>query len=301
MSALEVTFELLVVLLKTLGTVCVAIFRSIIPEPLKSVREKVILVTGSGGGLGRQIAQKLALLGARVVLVDVDEVRNNETLQNIKQMQCKAYAYTCDVSNENQVEELADKVFREVGDVDILINNAGVLPGKPLLELTNKQIKKTLDINTLAHMWTIRQFLPRMLERGEGHIVAISSVAGILGCSYLVDYCASKYAVIGLMAALQEELYEMGRDEQIQLTVICPSTMDTGLVQNPKTRFPSMLPILNVDKASDIIINSILRNKRLVVIPTIAHVIYKIANLFPPQVPLLLQRFLGYTIDPNMK
>ncbi|GFQ77935.1 uncharacterized protein TNCT_105531, partial [Trichonephila clavata] len=73
MSALEVTFELLVVLLKTLGTVCVAIFRYIIPEPLKSVREKVILVTGSGGGLGRQIAQKLALLGARVVLVDVDE------------------------------------------------------------------------------------------------------------------------------------------------------------------------------------------------------------------------------------
>ncbi|GFU00325.1 uncharacterized protein NPIL_661531 [Nephila pilipes] len=103
------------------------------------------------------------------------------------------------------------------------------------------------------------------------------------------------------MSALEEELYEMGRDEQIQLTVICPSTMDTGLVQNPKTRFPSMLPILDVDKASDIIINSILRNKRLVVIPTIAHVIYKIANLFPPQVPLLLQRFLGYTIDPNIK
>ncbi|GFU86665.1 uncharacterized protein TNCV_2880851 [Trichonephila clavipes] len=75
MSALEVTFELLVVLLKTIGTVCVAIFRCIIPEPLKSVREKVILVTGSGGGLGRQLAQKLALLGARVVLVDVDEVR----------------------------------------------------------------------------------------------------------------------------------------------------------------------------------------------------------------------------------
>ncbi|GFS89312.1 uncharacterized protein NPIL_112761 [Nephila pilipes] len=74
MSALEVTFELLVVLIKTLGTVCVSIFRCIIPEPLKSVRERVILVTGSAGGLGRQIAQKLALLGARVVLVDVDEV-----------------------------------------------------------------------------------------------------------------------------------------------------------------------------------------------------------------------------------
>ncbi|GBO37383.1 hypothetical protein AVEN_148824-1 [Araneus ventricosus] len=67
-------------------------------------------------------------------------------------MQCKAYAYTCDVSNENQVEALADKVYREVGDVDILINNAGVLPGKPLLELTNAQIKKTFAVNSMSHM-----------------------------------------------------------------------------------------------------------------------------------------------------
>ncbi|GBN79330.1 Short-chain dehydrogenase/reductase family 16C member 6 [Araneus ventricosus] len=103
-------------------------------------------------------------------------------------MQCKAYAYTCDVSNENQVEALADKVYREVGDVDILINNAGVLPGKPLLELTNAQIKKTFAVNSMSHMWMVRQFLPRMLDRGEGHIAAIASVAGILGCSYLVDY-----------------------------------------------------------------------------------------------------------------
>ncbi|GIY19957.1 hypothetical protein CDAR_583731 [Caerostris darwini] len=301
MSVWEIIFEFLVVLVKTFGVIGLALFRWVIPEPFKCVREKVILVTGSAGGLGRQIAQKFALLGAKVVLVDIDETRNNETLQNIKQMQAKAFAYTCDVSNENQVEELADKVHREVGDVDILINNAGVLPGRPLLELTNAQIKKTLNINTLAHMWMIRQFLPRMLDRGEGHIVAISSIAGILGCPYLVDYCASKHAVIGIMSALQEELSEIGREEQIQLTVICPSTMNTGLVQYPKTRFPSLLPILDVDKASDIVVTSILRNKRLVVIPTVVHVIYKFVNIFPPQVPLLLQRFLGYTIDPNVK
>ncbi|XP_015906214.1 protein dhs-3 [Parasteatoda tepidariorum] len=301
MSYLEVTFELIGVILHSIAVAFVALFRCIIPEPLKSVREKVILVTGSGGVLGRQIAQKFALLGARLVLVDLNEVHNNETLHNIKQMQCKAYAYTCDVSNENQVEELADKVRRDVGDVDILINNAGVLPGKPLLELSSSQIKKTLEINTLAHFWTIRQFLPRMLERGEGHLVAIASVAGMLGSAYLVDYCASKYAVVGLMSALKEELYEMGREDQIEMTVICPTTINTGLVQKPKTRFPSVLPILEPDKVSDVVVNSVLRNKRFVVIPTFAHVIYKISNLFPPQVPLLLQRFFGYTLDPNVK
>lgn len=68
-------------------------------------------------------------------------------------MQCKAYAYTCDISNENQVEELGRKVRKEVGDVEILINNAGILYAKPLLELSNEQVKKTLQVNTLAHFW----------------------------------------------------------------------------------------------------------------------------------------------------
>ncbi|KAG8184083.1 hypothetical protein JTE90_025393 [Oedothorax gibbosus] len=301
MRPTEVLFEFIVVLLQTIGVVLVSVFRTIIPEPLKSVKGKVVLVTGAAGGLGRLVAQKLALLGAKVVLVDVDEVRNEETLQSIVQMQCKAHAYTCDVSNEVQVEDLAARVFREVGPVDILLNNAGVLPGKPLLEESPGMIRKTLEVNTLAHMWMIRSFLPTMLDRGEGQIVAISSVAGILGCAYLVDYCASKHAVVGIMSALREELAEMGREEQIKLTVVCPSTMNTGLVQKPRTRFPSFLPILDVEHVSDIVVKSILRDKRMVVIPTVAHAIYKVANLFPPQVPLLLQRFLGYTLDPNVK
>lgn len=74
-------------------------------------------------------------------------------MQKIKAVQCKGYAYTCDISNENQVEELHDKITRDVGDVDILINNAGILPGKPIMELSNEQIKKTFKINTLAHFW----------------------------------------------------------------------------------------------------------------------------------------------------
>lgn len=301
MAALEDIAEFFGLLLKTVFAVLVAIYRCIIPVPLKSVREKVILVTGAGSGLGRLLAQKFALLGARVVLVDVDETRNNDTLQTLKQMQCKAHAYTCDISNENQVEELGDKVTRDVGSVDILINNAGVMSAKPLMELSNEQIKRTLQINTLSHFWTIRQFLPRMLENGEGHIVAIASAAGMIGCSNLVDYCASKHAVMGLMSALREELSDTGKEDFIQLTVICPGTMNTGMVESPKTRFPSILPILNVEDVSDKVVKAVLQNKRILVIPTIVHVIYKVANLFPLEVPMDLQRYLGYSIDPNKK
>jgi len=299
MSVLADILEFSVVLLKAVWIVLVSIYRCIIPISLKSVREKAILITGAGHGLGKLLAQKFALLGAKVILVDIDEARNNETLQSIRQMQCKAFAYTCDISNENQVEELGDRVSREVGNVDILINNAGVMAAKSLMDLTSEQIRRTITINTLSHFWTIRQFLPRMLDCGEGHIVAISSVAGILGCANLVDYCASKHAVVGLMSALQEELAETGKEDFIHLTTICPSTMNTGMVQNPKTRFPSLLPILDVEHVSEKVIRAVLQNKRLVVIPTFAHVVHKVANLFPPQVVLQVQRFFGYTIDPN--
>ncbi|XP_054713216.1 short-chain dehydrogenase/reductase family 16C member 6-like [Uloborus diversus] len=301
MGWVEDVRDFLFVLLQSIWAVCTSVFWAIVPQPLKSVKGKVVLITGTGSGLGRLLAVKFAQLDAVIVLVDVQEVKNNETFETIKNMDRKAFAYTCDVSNENQVENLAAKVFREVGKVDIIINNAGILPGKPFLELSNSQIRKTLEVNTLAHFWMIRKFLPHMLERGEGHIVAVASIAGILGSSYLVDYCASKYAVVGMMSALREELYETGKEELINLTVICPSTMNTGLVQKPKTRFPKILPVLDVDQVSDIAVKAVLTNKPLVVIPTVAHVIFKIANLFPVQVPLKLQRFFEYSLDPNVK
>lgn len=93
-----------------------------------------------------------------------------------------------------------------MGDVDILINNAGIVSGKKLLDNNIKLIEKTIAVNTTSHTYTIREFLPKMIEKKSGHVVTIASISGMFGVCGLVDYCASKFGAIGLDEALRMEL-----------------------------------------------------------------------------------------------
>ncbi|KAH7933465.1 hypothetical protein HPB49_012907 [Dermacentor silvarum] len=178
-----------------------------------------------------------------------------------------AHAYQCDVSDEKQVRELARRVSQEVGPVAILVNNAAVTQCQPLLTLKPEQIRRTLDVNLLSHFWMIQEFLPGMLVQKEGHIVAMSSIAGYVGTGYLTDYCASKFAVRGLMCALNEELYQLGLLDKIKLTTVCPMAINTGMFKEPKSRFPWLAPILETQAVADRTMDAILREELEVVIP----------------------------------
>jgi short-subunit dehydrogenase len=112
-----------------------------------------------------------------------------------------------DVSNREQVFEVASRVSSEVGDVSILIQNAGVLVTREMLLQTENEIKKLFDINVLAIVWITQAFLPKMIENDKGHIVGICSVGGIIATRNIVPYCASKFAVRGSMEGISSELY----------------------------------------------------------------------------------------------
>lgn len=105
---------------------------------------------------------------------------------------------------------MADKILHEVGHVSIIVNNAGIMPTHSFIErsFNAEEIRKLFDVNVMAHFWILQAFLPHMLSKRRGHIVAISSMAGICGLTNLVPYCATKFAVRGLMEALHEELRE---------------------------------------------------------------------------------------------
>ncbi|KAH6924312.1 hypothetical protein HPB50_015137 [Hyalomma asiaticum] len=113
----------------------------------------------------------------------------------------------------------------------------------------------------------IQEFLPGMLVQKEGHIVAMSSIAGYVGTGYLTDYCASKFAVRGLMCALDEELYQLGLLDKIKLTTVCPMAINTGMFKEPKSRFPWLAPILETRAVADRTLDAILREQLEVVIP----------------------------------
>ena len=135
------------------------------------------------------------------------------------------------------------------------MNNAGVVSGKPLLELTDEQIEQTLRVNALAPFWVTRAFLPGMLQRGSGHVVTIASAAGLIGTPRQTDYAASKHAAVGFAEALRFELKRSSPG--VKTTLVCPFYVDTGMFAGVKTRFPQLLPILKLDDVVGAIVKAI--------------------------------------------
>lgn len=160
----------------------------------KNIRGQNVLITGAGHGLGRELAHKLADEGANLVLVDINEANNEKVYQEIaskfrnKSSKPKVFAYLADIREETKVAQLAKQVQNDLGDIDILINNAGIVQCLPFLELSPTLVERTFQVNTLAHVWTVRHFLPNMIKNKRGHVVAISSIAGLLASKYLADY-----------------------------------------------------------------------------------------------------------------
>jgi all-trans-retinol dehydrogenase (NAD+) len=227
--------------------------------------DKKVLITGAGSGIGRLLAERIAAQGARVILWDIDEAALAEVSREIEGRGQMVASYRCDLADAAAVEATASRVLDDWGAVDVLINNAGIVTGKPILEPADEEIRRTFAVNTLAHFWTVRAFLPGMLERGGGHIVTIASAGGLVAAPRLTDYSASKFAAVGFDEALRLEL--AGAGHQIETTVVCPYYVGTGMFEGVKTRFPWLLPILEPEYVADRIVKAIRKNRRRLLMP----------------------------------
>ncbi|GAB1866596.1 NADP-retinol dehydrogenase [Camponotus japonicus] len=256
--------DVLLLILKILYYICESVYKFFVPTEEKSVVGEIVLITGAGHGIGKELALRYASLGATVVCWDLNQEANEETLSEIKKTgTTAAYAYQCDVSEREQVLSVAEKVKKEVGDVTILVNNAGIMPCHAFLDHTTDEIKRIFDINVLAHFWMLQAFLPSMIEKNHGHVVALSSLAGIGGLPNLVPYCASKFAVRGLMESISEELRIATKGKSlIKFTTIYPYMVDTGLCKKPKIRFPNAMPLVSPGQTASQIIRAQRRDYR---------------------------------------
>lgn len=151
-TVVEVVRGLVIVsVLSVIGAV-----RALVPcgwLPRKSVKGDIVLITGSGSGIGRMLAERFAALGSTLVLWDINTEGNEETARLVKKLGADAHTYTVDLGNRNDVQRLAEQVKRDVGDVDILINNAGIVTGKRFLDCPDYLIEKTVEVNTNSHFW----------------------------------------------------------------------------------------------------------------------------------------------------
>ncbi|HEY7699722.1 MAG TPA: SDR family oxidoreductase, partial [Vicinamibacteria bacterium] len=227
-----------------------------------------VLVTGAASGLGRRLALSIARRKGILVLWDLNREGLEKVAGEIRELGSKAETAVVDVSNREAVYEASR---RSHGAIDVLINNAGVVSGKGLLEIPDEKIERTFAVNTLSLFWTVKAFLPGMIERGRGHVVTIASAAGLIGVPKLSDYGASKWAAVGFDESLRMELRKLS--PAIRTTVVCPYYIRTGLFEGARSRFPWLLPILDEEEASERILRAIERDDKKVVMPAMVRTI----------------------------
>jgi all-trans-retinol dehydrogenase (NAD+) len=138
-------------------------------------------------------------------------------------------------SSQELVYSTAKKVTADLGDCTILINNAGIVTGKSILDVEDSKASLTLGVNTESHFWTVKAFLPHMIATDNGHIVTIASAAGLVGVAGLCDYCASKFGARGFNEALRLELRKM-KKYNVHTLSVCPYFINTGMFDGVKTR-----------------------------------------------------------------
>ena len=223
------------------------------------------LITGAASGLGRLLATRLANAGTRLVLWDIDPAGLEQVQAELSAAGHEVDVYACDLANREEIAAVAAQTLAESGPIDILINNAGIVSGKGLLDLSDRDIEQTFQVNTLALFWTVRAFLPSMLERDSGHLVTVASAAGIAGTAKLTDYCSSKFAAVGFDESLRLELRR--QDSKVITTVVCPFYIDTGMFDGVKTRFSWLLPILKPEVVAERIVDAIQKDRRRLVMP----------------------------------
>jgi all-trans-retinol dehydrogenase (NAD+) len=247
---------------------------------MRSVKDKCVLVTGAASGIGRLMALDFAGRGARVAVWDLNAGALGELESQARGKGLSVRGMVCDISDRRMVYRQAEALAAEMGPVDILINNAGVVSGSTLLETPDEKVLKTIEVNVLAPFWTCKAFLPSMLERNTGHIVNIASAAGIIGVTGLADYSASKFAVFGFDESIRMELRR--RKSAVRTTVVCPFFIDTGMFRGVRTRFPLLLPILKSEYAARRIVAAVLKNKKRLIMPAFVYSVFLLRLLPVP-------------------
>lgn len=197
---------------------------------MSSFRGKLALITGASSGIGEALALALAAEGAQLILSARDEPRLAQVRARCEALGARVEVYTAEVSNEAQMQAMADAIHARHAALDILINNAGVVMGGLCWQVEAADWRRLHEINVMGVVHAIRAFVPRMVARRSGHVVNMASVSGYIGAPGMATYSASKFAVMGLTESLRRELRRHG----VGVTAVCPGFVKTPIQSKVK-------------------------------------------------------------------
>jgi NAD(P)-dependent dehydrogenase (short-subunit alcohol dehydrogenase family) len=247
------------------------------------VRGKVVVITGGARGIGLATATALHKLGAKVAIGDVDEVQVKESGADLG---LDVYG-KLDVTDPHSFADFLDEVERRFGPIDVLINNAGIMPVGRIVDEPDAVTRRILDINVYGVMLGSKLAAQRMVPRGEGHVINVASLAGELYIVGLATYCASKHAVVAFTDAARLEYRSAG----VKFSVVLPTFVNTELVAGT----PGMKGFRNAEPAeiADAIVNLVAHPKPRVRITKPAGAMVVSQRFWPRRIAEGLNRMLG--------
>jgi butyryl-CoA dehydrogenase len=262
---------------------------------MQSFNDKVAAITGAGSGIGRALAEGLSRAGAELALSDVNPKTLDETAELVRKLGTRVTTTVLDVSKRDAVYAWADKVVKDHGRANLVFNNAGVAVGSTIEGVSYEDFEWIMGINFWGVVYGTKAFLPHLRASGEGHIVNISSVFGIIAVPGNGTYNASKFAVRGFTEALRQELDLTGG--AVSCTCVHPGGIKTNIARDSRVS-DSMKGVLVKDveegrknfekmfrttpeQAASVILGAVKKNRRRVLIGSDARAIDVMARLLP--------------------
>ena len=256
---------------------------------MKTLQDKVVVITGAASGIGRALAVDVARKGALVAISDVDEPGLAETVELVKAAGAsEVRADRLDVSDRAAFATYAAAVAEQFGRVNVVVNNAGVTMTGHFEEMSYDDFEWIMGINFWGVVTGTKEFLPHLIASGDGHVVNISSLFGLVSMPGQSTYNASKFAVRGFTEALREEMLVDGHP--VGVTCVHPGGIRTGISRNGRKTagvdgpavdelFEKKLARMSPERAASIIVDGILKNRARVLVGLDAHLIHHAAKL----------------------
>lgn len=237
------------------------------------LNDAVVAITGGARGIGFETAKAFAAQGAQVFIGDLDEDASQKAAAEFG-----GQGFRLDVRSKESYASFLTSVEQAAGPVDVLVNNAGIMPLGSFLEEDDGTTDAIIDVNLRGVLWGMKLVLPGMVERGHGHVVNVASYLGKVPAAGAATYCASKFAVVGLSESVRDELHGTG----VTVTAVLPSAVRTELTAGVKTG--GILPTVDPDRIAAAVVKSCYSRAGVIPVPGWMRVYEPVAALAPASV-----------------